>query len=463
MLMKKFALSLLSVGFLFSLAGINLAYGQAAEYLPNTLVNTSVNHLANSSINSSINSSANSQAAQVVKKRIAKRVPAMRNRVYSQLARAQKLADEGVKIAGFDVLDEVKDRIDSLNSYERAMLWNFYGFMYYSNDDIGSAIEHFELVIKEDAIPDSLYLSTVYSLAQLSMQQQNYPQVLAYLQQWQENNSNPLTASQHIMFAQSYYQDKQFEKVIIAVEQAITLAQQSNTRIKENWLILQRASYYELKQPQQVVKVIEQLVRLYDKPKYWLQLAGMYGEVGQEDKQLAVMEASWQAGHITKESEVMTLAQLYRFHQVPFKAAVLLEQAIANGAVVASEKSLAALAQAYIAAKEDEKALPVLTKAAEIADTGKFDVQLAQAYLNLERWPEAITAADNALLRGKISQEGDMHLVIGMAKFNLQAFDEALIAFTQAQKTPQLAKTAKQWFHYVEREQDQHDRLAMLN
>ncbi len=439
MLIKKIAVTLLSAGFLSSIAGINFAYGQV------------------------IDSPAKTQAAKVANKRTAKKVPAMRNRVYSQLARAQKLADEGVKIAGFEVLDEVKERIDSLNSYERAMLWNFYAFMYYGNDDISSAIEHFELVIKEQAIPDSLYLSTLYSLAQLSMQQHDYPQALTYLQQWQANNSKALTASQHIMFAQIYYQDKQFEKVIKAVKQAISLAEQSNATVKENWLILQRASYYELKQPLQVVKVIEQLVRLYDKPEYWLQLAGMYGEVGQEDKQLAVMEAAWQAGHISKESDVMTLAQLYRFHQVPYKAAVLLEQAIANGTVVASEKSLAALAQAYIAAKEDEKALPILTQAAEIADTGKFDMQLAQAYLNLERWQEAITSANKALLRGGISREGDMYLVIGMAKFNLQAFDDALIAFTQAQKIPQSAKTAKQWFHYVEREQGQHERLAMLN
>lgn len=439
MLMKKLAVPLLSVSLVCGVAASNVAYGQVSPEQENKNV---------------------SKAAE---KRTAKQVPAMRNRVYSQLARAQKLADEGVKIAGFDVLDEVKERIDSLNSYERAMLWNFYAFMFYGNDDIDSAIEHFELVIKEEAIPDSLYLSTVYSLAQLSMQQQEYQQALTYLQQWQANNSKALTAQQHVMFAQIYYQDKQFNNVIPQIEQAIALAKQNNAAVKENWLILQRASYYELKQPEKVVKVMEELVRLFDKPEYWLQLAGMYGEVGEEAKQLAVMEASWQAGHIVKESDVMTLAQLYRFHQVPYKAGVLLEQAIANGTVVASEKSLEALAQAYVAAKEDEKALPILAKASEIADSGKFDVQLAQAYLNLERWQEAIKAANSALLRGNISREGDMHLVIGMAQFNLEEFDEALLAFTQAQKIPKSAKTAKQWFHYVEREQGQRERLAMLN
>ena len=44
------------------------------------------------------------------------------------------------------------------------------------------------------------------------MQQQEYQQALTYLQQWQANNSKALTAQQHVMFAQIYYQDKQFNK-----------------------------------------------------------------------------------------------------------------------------------------------------------------------------------------------------------------------------------------------------------
>ena len=116
--------------------------------------------------------------SESAKKSTSVKVPAMRNRVYTQLARAQKLADEGNGLEGFDVLDEVQDRIESLNSYERAMLWNFYGFMYYGNDDVASAIDSFEKVVKEKAIPISLRLSTLYSLAQLSMQMQRFDQSL---------------------------------------------------------------------------------------------------------------------------------------------------------------------------------------------------------------------------------------------------------------------------------------------
>jgi hypothetical protein len=399
----------------------------------------------------------NQQPVQSIK------VPAMRNRVYAQLARAQKLADEGNGLEGFDVLDEVQDRIDTLNSYERAMLWNFYGFMYYGNDDIDSAIDSFKSVVNEKAIPLSLRVSTLYSMSQLFMQQQNYAQTLDYLAQWKALNTKSLTGNQHVMFAQAYYQNKQYQQSLTHVSNAIELAETANEIPKENWFILQRANYFELKQPKKVTKVLENLVRYYDKPKYWIQLGGMYGEIGEESKQLAVMESAWHAGYITESASIISLAQLYRYHNVPYKAATLLSEAIDNGTIYADERNLDMLAQAYIAAKNDDNAIPVLIKASTIADTGKFDASLAQAYLNLEQWKLASDSADQAIKRGGIERLGNMYLVKGMALFNLARFDESLSAFTQAQKLPESEKTAKQWYSYVEREQGVQQRLAMLN
>ena len=338
------------------------------------------------------------------------RVPAMRNRVYTQLARAQQIADNGDKAEGLAVLDAVKDRLESLNSYEKSMLWNFYGFMHYANEDLVQAKASFKNVVAQDAIPESLRLSTLYSLAQLSMQQQAHEETLNYLNLWKEVNTKALTASQHMLFAQVHYQDNNFTQSLISIGNAIEVANANNQKAKENWLILQRANYYELKQPEKVTEVMELMVKLYSKPEYWIQLASMYGEIGQEKKQMGAMETAWQAGYITKDQDIITLVQLYRFNGAPFKAAKLLDESIASGKVVATVKHLEMLAQSYVAAKNDEKAIPVLAKAAEIADTGKFDAQLAQAYLNLENWDKAIETAKKALDRGGISREGDMHL-----------------------------------------------------
>ncbi|MCJ8319832.1 MAG: hypothetical protein MJK12_09360 [Colwellia sp.] len=421
------------------------------------------------------NSAQAAEAEQSVKKiKRSKKVPAMRNRVYSQLARAQKLADEGDKIEGFNVLDEVKDRIDSLNSYERAMLFNFYGFMYYGNEDTALAIDSFNQVIAEQDIPEPLYLSTLYSLAQLSMQQQDFQQTLKYLNKWQQANNKKLNTSQQMLFAQVYYQTKDYQLSLDRIELARLITPQKVA--KEHWLILQRANYFELKQSMQVTKVMEQLVRHYSKAEYWLQLGAMYGETNQENKQLAIMEAAWQAGYINSSLQILNLAQLYRFHGVPFKAAKLLEEAIGSGAITAQEKHLGLLAQAYIAAKNDEKAIEVLIKAADISESGQFDAQLAQTYLNLEKWLLAIISADKALslqarknvsknksdVKSYNSQAGTMLLVKGIASFNLKDYGLAKLAFTHAKKHSQVKKTAQQWFHYVDREQNQAAQLAML-
>ncbi|WDE04281.1 tetratricopeptide repeat protein [Thalassomonas viridans] len=417
---------------------------------------------------SGIGFTAMAQAAEApaAKQKKSVKVPAMRDRVYTQLARAQKLADEGDRATGFAVLDKVKARLDSLNSYEKAMLFNFYGFMHYGGDDIKSAIASFEQVVQEQQIPESLLLSTSYSLAQLNMQQQNYAGALNWLEKWQTANSKPLTPNQQILMAQVHFQLKQYQASIGYIEQAIAAAVGAGEIPKENWLVLQRAAYYELGQSDKVTSVMEALVRYYDKPQYWLQLGGMYGETGQEKKQLAVMEAAWQAGYIAKSTDIITLAQLYLYHGVPYKAAKLLDEAIEKGEVIAQTQYLDLLAQAYLQAKEDQAAIPVLQKAAEIADNGKFDEKLAQAYLNLEQWPQAIASAEKALERGQLNQAANMYLVLGMAQFNLQNYDQAILALEsageQAAKSGQSQKMARQWLAYVKREKGQQMKLAKL-
>ena len=412
------------------------------------------------------------QTKQVHKSyRATKKVPAMRNRVYTQLARAQKLNDEGDKEAGLAVLANVEEKVDSLNGYEQAMLYNFYGFMYYANDDINHAILSFNKVISNEAvIPDSLLLSTRYSLAQLSMQQQDYSSALRHLTAWKNANKKPLMASQEMLFAQMYYQDKQYINSLIHIENAIKITKTEEKTPKENWLILKRAVHYELEQPKKVTQVLEQLVRLYSKPKYWLQLAGMYGEIGEENRQIAVMEAAYQAGNVTKSNDIITLAQLYQFHGAPYKAATLLDEAIEQGIVDAQEKNLDLLARSYLSAKEFTKAIKVLNQLSQLSESGQYDALLAQTYLNTEQWQYALTSADKAITKSKDDNDkaylGNMYLVKGMANFNLKVFDESLSAFALAEQVANIKKTAQQWKKYVVRErnsfQQQKLRLAML-
>ncbi|WP_413403298.1 tetratricopeptide repeat protein [Pseudoalteromonas sp. KJ71-7] len=380
------------------------------------------------------------------------RVPALREKVYSQLARAQKLADDGDSKAGLDALDSIQVRSSSMNSYEIAMMHNFYGFIYYNENDLVKAIASFEKVIAEDGIPETLRLSTTFSLAQLAMANSDYKKVIAFLDKWDAINTKPKTDAYYLLRAQTYYQLKDYEQGLSYITQAINLSDSEGKVPKENWLVLQRAMYYSLNQTDKVVSVLERMVKLYNKPEYWVQLAGMYGETGQEKQQLSVLEAAYQQGFLTSKSDLRQLAQVYLYNQLAYKAANVMSKAIEQGIAEPTAKNYAFVAEAMVQAKEDAKSISYFTKAAERSEHGKYDQRLAEVYVNTEQYDEAADAARMALDKGGLDFESNAFVALGMAQYNLQNFDASILAFEQAEKHKKSQRLAQQWIKYVKRE-----------
>lgn len=381
-----------------------------------------------------------------------KRVPALRDKVYSQLARAQKLADDGDVKGGLAALDSVKERASSMNSYEKAMMYNFYGFIYYNENRLGEAIEAFENVVTQTDIPESLTLSTLFSLAQLSMANDDYQGVIDYLTRWDKVNTKAQPDSYYVLKSQAYYQMSRYQDALAAINTAIALAEKDGKTPKENWLVLQRALYYSLQQPEQVVAVIEKMIALYNKPEYWLQLSGMYGEVGREQEQLATIEAAYQQGFVTSKSDLRNLAQVYMFNGLPYKAAKVMKTAQAKGVVADNVKNNAFIAEAFVKAKEERKSLAYFEKAAKQSQEGIYDQRLAEVHLNLEQYAEAADAARAALEKGGLQHESNAYVALGMAQFNLQNFDASILAFEQAEKHKRSERLAQQWIKYVKNE-----------
>ncbi|AQP98582.1 hypothetical protein B0W48_01480 [Pseudoalteromonas aliena] len=381
-----------------------------------------------------------------------KRVPALREKVYSQLARAQKLADDGDVKAGLEALDTINERSSSMNSYEIAMMHNFYGFIYYNENDLPKAIASFEKVVAEEGIPESLRVSTTFSLAQLAMANSDYKKVISFLDKWDDINTKPITESYYLLRAQTYYQLKDYNKGLEYISKVIKLSDDEGKTPKENWLVLQRAMHYSLNQTDKVVAVLERMVKLYNKPEYWIQLSGMYGETGQEKQQLAVIEAAYQQGFLTSKSDLRQLAQVYLYNGLAYKAGVVMSKAIEAGVAERTAKNYAFVAEAMIQAKEDDKSIAYFVKAADLSVNGKYDQRLAEVYVNTEQYEEAADAARKALDKGSLDFESNAFVALGMAQYNLQNFDASILAFEQAEKHKKSQRLAQQWIKYVKRE-----------
>ena len=145
------------------------------------------------------------------------------------------------------------------------------------------------------------------------MQAEKYQDALSYIERWAGLNEKGLTSKALVLQANAYYAMKKYQPALSAISRAVSELKKAGKPLKENWLVLKRALHYELKQPEQVTQVSEELVRHFPKPKYWVELANMYGEVGKTRQQLAVMEAAYQQGYVANKADFQSLAQLYYF------------------------------------------------------------------------------------------------------------------------------------------------------
>jgi tetratricopeptide (TPR) repeat protein len=410
----------------------------------------------------------NVAAQEETSERKTQRVPTLRAKVYDQLSRAQTAADAGKPNEAFAILDEVKDKASSMNSYELAMMYNFYGFIHYNLEQFDDAISSFEEVVKQQPIPTSFEQATLFSLAQLHMMRGNYDSTIEFIEKWEAIQKEvapgaEIPAKNLVLKAQAMYQKQDYAKASTYINAAVK--QQENSKegyqVDENWYVLQRAVYFELKQPEKVKDVLLKLVKQYEKPAYWIQLAGMYGELGDEKQQLAYMEIAYQMDYIATGSDIFNLSQLYYYHQIPYKAALLMEKGIKQGKLSNDERNLTFLAQAWSFAKENEKAVPVMMAAAKLSKEGELDAQLAQMYLNMEKWQLAIDSSVTALEKGQLRNEGTVHLVLGMAHFNLGEYTVALNELAEAEKHNSSRGMAKQWLKFVQTEKESSERLQV--
>ena len=387
-----------------------------------------------------------------------RKTPAMREQVYNKFAAAQEAIEAGDEAKAEDVLGDVQ-RMKNLNSYEVAMMWNTYAYIYYSQEKYRQAIDAYKNVLAQEELPYSLEHTTIFSLAQLYFVSEDYRTAIDYMNQWFKVAENP-GPDAYIIVGQAHYALEDYRGGVPYVERAVALAKERGREVRENWYLLLRAMYWELEDMPKVRDVLIELLTTWPKKEYWTQLAAIYGEMDDEKRQLAAYEAAYFQGGLTRGSEMFTLANLYLYHEIPYRAAVILEDGIGDGKIEATSNNLRTLAQAWADAKEMEKAIPALERAARAADDGDIYAELASILLDREEWEAAEAAASKALDKGKLDRPDLAHVARGMALFNMERYEESKAAFRRARRFSKSERVAAQWVRYVANEQARQEALA---
>ena len=388
--------------------------------------------------------------AQEKEERKTKETVAMSQQVYEKLAEIQEMIEAKDYASAQRAIDELKVR-KGLSDYERAQIYNINAYSYYLQERYADAIKAYDQVLAQPELPEALLLSTLKTKAQLHFTQEDYESALKVVRQLLAAIPEP-SADVLMIEGQALFQLTRYDEALVPIKTAIEMYRDQGQTPRENWLLLLRVIYFEQKEYELMIGVVKELIAYYPKDTYILTLAGIYSELGDTKKQLALTEVLYEKGMLNTASHITNLANLYLLHGLPYKAASVLDKEMKANIVDANERNLRLLSQAWYQAREDEKAIPPLERAAQLTGDGELYIRLAQAHLNLENWSEASSAVEKAQKAGGLKRNDTANIMLGMALFNQKRLEQARRAFERAASDSRSKRAASQWIAYVDSE-----------
>jgi len=379
-----------------------------------------------------------------------KKSQSMSQPVYEKLTEAQELIEADKTQEGLAKLDEIK-AMDGLSPYETAQLYNYYAYTYFTLERYRQAIRSYEIVLQQPELPEGLRNSTLYTLAQLYFTTEEYRQAVDAIKRWFEVIDKP-TENAYLLLGQGYYQLGEYKNGLEPLKKALKMVKARGEVPKENLYLLLRVMYFELGDFENMARVIEEMLPHYNKPEYWMTLAGAYSEMKQMEKQMSIMEMLYETGNLERANQVVNLANLYLLHEVPYKAAKVLDKGVQSGKIEPTVRNLRLLSQAWQQAQEHEKSIEPLRRAADKSSDGDLNVRLAQSYLSLEMYEEAAEALRDGLEKGNIRREDTANVMLGLSLFEQKKYNAARTAFQKAAKDERSRKAANQWLAYIDSE-----------
>ena len=115
-------------------------------------------------------------------------------------------------------------------------------------------------------------------------------------------------------------------------------------------------------------------------------------------------------------------------------------------------------------AREYERAIPPLERAASLSEDGELWLRLAQVHVQREEWAEAVEAVDEALSKG-LDRGGPNtpchgHLLVGIARYNQERLDAARASIARARSCEKTVEMAERWLQFLEREIERQRQLS---
>lgn len=413
-------------------------------------------------------------------------------------------------------INELKEKINSLKSYDRSMVWYYQGYinLVYADNLAGARENYLSLIAEEDATPQ-IKLGSYYTVSQLYLADEDFTNGIKYLLEWFKK-SPEVTAQAYVLLGQAYFLLDQHEKAFSNLYKAKKITEEEGALFRENWYSLLIATLSELGLKEDQVPLYEEVLELFPKKKYFVNLAGLYNELERPIDYTALLKTAYIKQLLDKKSEFQSLSQSLLAAGNPYWAAEVMitgmttvpgladtgvdecelvkvlddngniktdrqgepiqeevcvdvygpafvkpgsEGALdreAKPVLEEDKQNLTILAEAFRSARERQAAIEIFQKLASITDDGEAYIAMGNLYYQEDMIDAAVKSIDRGLKKGKLKNPGYAQLTLGQAYFELGRFDDARDVFTKASqsKRESVKKSARAWLKYTDAEQE---------
>jgi tetratricopeptide (TPR) repeat protein len=376
---------------------------------------------------------------------------AERKRVGIDAVVAEKLLEANERLEKDDdagalaIVDKLAKR-RKLGPADLAQIHRFRGYIYANEGKVEQAADELSRSLAQNALDRSAEQATSYTLAQLYTQTGQYDRALALIEAWFAGETAP-KADAYYLKAMILVQQEKFADALAPARTAIDMSPAP----RESWVQLLAAIHINLRDYPNVAATLERLVVMAPgKKQYWVQLAAVQHHLERDAKAAATLRLADDAELLQDDKELRQLARLLFLREQPYQCAKVIEDGIAAGTVKGDAESYRLVSNCYLAARETDRALDPLAKAAELAPDGDLYVLLGQIHLQRDRYADALGALERGLAKAKPEQRGSVHLLIGVAELGSERFDAAERAFRAAQSDAKVRRAADSYLQFLE-------------
>ena len=391
-----------------------------------------------------------------------RRSDTLSERVYRVIAEIQEMlspSEEGIEpdLPGAkEELDELNERYDSLNDFEKSTLLNFYTNYYLAVEDIQSALDTFERILQIEDLRVDSRLRALQSSGQLYAAEERFEEAIGRLNAWRDL-SDEESATVFQILALAHYNLQEYDVAIPHLLSYMDLLRTEGREIPKNIYSLLNVMYIEQENYDAALEVTKTMVALFDEASDWRNLAAIYGYLDDEARRIQSLELAYHKGYLENEGEFLNLAQSLAGLDAPYRGLQIMQDGMEQGIVENNGDNLRRLTQMYIMASEFEAAVEPAEQLVEVVDDAEAWDYLGYIYLMNRDYESAADAMQTALDRGGLENAGEVQLSLARALVELDRFDEALEAAQAAVRND--VNNASQHVTFVETAKRRHEAL----